>query len=195
MPQGRPSITSSAEGVPASGEIVPRSSQGGGIASAGPIRGIGIGIENVATLPETENYLEHAFYQARFTLAELTYCAGRASPGSSFCALAAVKRAIMNSGAAAGTPESLAAIEITCDEAGKPSYPDCHLSVDHTETTAVAVCLWTRAPAAPVPLGRPLASFPPLQRLAIRVLMALVGLSLLFTFGAGLWFVLSQIFL
>lgn len=197
MPQDRPTLPSLADAGSALAETIAAPQSAESPVPPGPIRGIGIGIENLATFPEADSYLEHVFYRARFTPAELAYCAERASPRAGFCALAAVKRAVMNSGAAAGTPESLAAIEITCDEAGKPSYRDCSLSVDHTETTAVAVCLWMRAhePAAsaPVPVGRPLASYPPLQRLGIRILLGLSALSLLFVFCAGAWFILKQI--
>jgi phosphopantetheinyl transferase (holo-ACP synthase) len=196
MSQDRPSIPSRAEAASPSPEITPVRSPGGDPVPAGPIRGTGIGIETVATFPDVENFLEDAFYRARFTPAELTYLAELASPRSGFCALAAVKRAIMNSGAAGGTPESLAAIEITRDETGKPSFPDCSLSVDQSETTAVAVCLWVPQPMASAPIreGRPLESYPLPQRLAIRVLMGLAGLSLVFVFGAGAWFILRQIF-
>jgi len=195
MPQDRPTLPSLAEARSASAETNPAPPQGEFPVPAGPIRGIGIGTERVATFPETGNYLDDVFYSARFTAAEITYCAGRAFPGSSFCALAAVKRAVMNSGAA-GMPESLAAIEIICDETGNPSYRDCYLSVDHSDTSAVAVCLWAPelTASAPIREGRPLGSYPPLQRLAIRVLMGLAGLSLLFVFGAGAWFILRQIF-
>lgn len=198
MPQDRSSITNSAEGVPASSQTNSVRAQGEGLVRAGPIRGIGIGIESVETFPEAENYLEQEFYRARFTPAELAACSDSPSPRSSFCALAAVKRAVVKAGAAPGVSETLAAIEIIIDEAGNPSRPECVISVDRTEATAVAVCLWLspHEPAAspPTPAGRPLSSFTPLQRLGIRLLMGLAGLSLLFVFGAGAWFILSQIF-
>jgi len=199
MPQDLPSIPSSPDGVPASGEIAPGTSQGEDPIPAGPIRGIGIGIESVTIFPETEDYREHEFYQARFTPAEFAACSGGPLPRASFCALSAVKRAVVKAGAVTPAPETLAAIEITIDEAGNPSRPGCVISVDRTEETAVAVCLWTREwsgspAAAPVAPGRPLASFPPLQRLGIRLLMGLAGLSLLFVFGAGAWFILNQVF-
>jgi phosphopantetheinyl transferase (holo-ACP synthase) len=190
MPEDRPSIPSIAEGPSASGEsaapVLSRVEK--------PLRGIGIGIESVASFPEAENYLEDAFYTARFSPAELASCAGQSSPRSSFCALLAVKRAVVRAGAAPASSESLAALEITIDDTGEPSFPDCLLSVDRTDTTAVAVCLRAPASPAPVPMGRPLSSFPPLQRIGIRVVMGLAGFSLLFVFGAGIWFILTQIF-
>jgi len=189
MSQDGSKITGPAEGSSASCELA--------AAPIGPIRGIGIATEPLASFPEVESYLEHEFYQARFTPGELAFCSGRESPRASFCALSAVKRAVVKAGAV--TPASLAAIEIAIDEAGKPSYPDCVLSVDQAEAAAVAVCLWTAAPAlgeaaVPLSIGKPLSSYPPLQRLGIRLLMGLSALSLLFVFGTGVWFVLSQIF-
>jgi phosphopantetheinyl transferase (holo-ACP synthase) len=162
------------------------------------VGGLGIAIESLASFPEASDDLAPEFYRARFTPAEIALCSGRESPRASFCALAAVKRAVLRSGAAPATSESLAELEITIDALGKPAYRDCLLSVDQAETIVVAACLWTLAPALPAPIalariGRPLGSYPPLQRLGIRVLMALAGLSLLFVFGAGLWFVASHI--
>lgn len=198
MPEDRPPITSGSDGSPGSGEIAPATAPGEGSVTAGPIRGIGLGIENVASFPEAENYPAHEFYQARFTPAELAACSASASPRESFCALAAVKRAVVKAGAAPGTSETLAAIEIAIDSAGNPSQPECVISVDRNETTAVAVCLWLAPPepalSAPTRAGRPLSSYPPLQRIGIRILMGLAGLSLLFVFGAGAWFILDQIF-
>jgi phosphopantetheinyl transferase len=181
MSQDGPSITSSTEATPA---------------CAAPIRGIGLGIESLSTYPAVENYFEDTFYRARFTPAEIAYCVGRDSPTSSFCTLAAVKRAVLKAEGVPATPEQLAATEITFDEAGNPSRRDCLISVDHSEANVVAVCVWTREPTASVPVirGRTLGSYPPLQRLGIRVIMGLAALSLLFTFGAGVWFILSQIF-
>jgi phosphopantetheinyl transferase (holo-ACP synthase) len=181
MSQDGPSITSRAEAPPP---------------WAAPIRGIGLGLESLSAYPTVENYLEDAFYRARFTPAEIAYCVGRESPATSFCTLAAVKRAVLKAEGVPTTPEQLAATEITCDEAGNPSRRDCLVSVDQSETNIIAVCLWTREPIAPVPIiqGRTLGSYPPLQRLGIRVIMGLAALSLLFTFGAGVWFILNQLF-
>jgi hypothetical protein len=181
MSNDRPSITSPIEAASA---------------SATPIRGIGLCVETLAAYPVVENYLDDAFYRARFTPAEIAFCAARESPLSSFCSLAAVKRAVSKAEGTTVLPEQLATLEIGQDEAGNFSRPGCLISVDSFGSGAIAFCLRPREPVEPVRVvqGRPLGSYPPLQRLGIRVIMGLAALSLLFTFGAGVWFILSQIF-
>lgn len=202
MPQDQFTIGSLAEGRSAVVEITPVAPFGTAGLPGTQIRGIGLGIESVATFPEVESYSDHEFYRNNFSPAEIAYCSVQPSPRASLCELWAVKQAVVKSGAAQAAPDRLASVEITCDETGKPSYPNCFVSVGHSETTVVAVCLWaiapdptsSRIPSALERGARPLSSFPPLQRLGIRVLMGFVALSLLFIFGAGFWFILNQIF-
>jgi phosphopantetheine--protein transferase-like protein len=122
-----------------------------------PAAGIGIDIEEVANLPEAPDYREHAFYQDNFTAAEIAYCLRQADARASFCGLWAAKEAIYKSGLALPADGKLKWIEIGRDDKGRPVAAGCQLSISHTSTTAVAVCLAVQA-AAPVQVAVPVAA-------------------------------------
>lgn len=102
---------------------------------------VGIDIEIVDALPAADDYREHPFYQDNFTMSEISYCVRQADVRASFCGTWAAKEAILKTGILSLTDRSLRAIEITRDADGRPLHPNCAISISHTPTTAVAVCL------------------------------------------------------
>jgi phosphopantetheine--protein transferase-like protein len=119
---------------------------------------IGIDIEEVASLPAADDYREHPFYRDNFSPAEIAYCVRQPDERAAFCGTWAAKEAVLKSGAP-GTLSRLGAIEILRDDRGRPTYPGCTLSISHTASTAVAVCLRQPAPAAAASPPRPPADF------------------------------------
>ncbi len=106
-----------------------------------PALSIGIDIEEVCNLPQADDYREHAFYQDHFTPRELAHCIRQADVRASLCGTWAAKEALIKSGLARAPDGRLNAIEVTRDEAGRPGYPKCRISISHTASTAVAVCI------------------------------------------------------
>ncbi len=105
------------------------------------ITGVGIDIEDVAALPVTSDYREHEFYRRNFTAVEIAYCVRQPDPRTSFCGTWAAKEAVLKSGLAVAPSGRLDAIEITRDARGRPDIAGGQLSISHTATTAVAVCI------------------------------------------------------
>jgi hypothetical protein len=150
-----------------------------------PVKGLGLEIENIAALPDAEDYALHDFYRAHFTPSEIAFCIGQPAVKAAFQSLLAAKRAIIKSGAASASPDGLRSVAIGFEGEGRPTYPGCLLSTSDTGTIAAAVCLrlggfdWPAAQAA-----RPqMITFP----LTSRILAFLVMLSLLLLFALGLW--------
>ncbi|HEY0758382.1 MAG TPA: 4'-phosphopantetheinyl transferase superfamily protein [Acidisarcina sp.] len=135
---GRPTVPVAAVGAAASAAPLVGSTLDSALVTLG---GIGIDIEEVDMLPETHDYREHSFYQDTFTPSELAYCLMQADVKASLCGTWAAKEAILKSGVAHSTAGHLKAIEVTRDNAGRPQFPGCKLSISHTGKTAVAVCV------------------------------------------------------
>jgi phosphopantetheine--protein transferase-like protein len=102
---------------------------------------IGIDIEDVASLPEADDYRVHPFYRDNFTPAEISYCVRQGNPRASLCGVWAAKEAILKSGMAGAALSRLIDIEILWDEFGRPGFANCAISISHTGQAAVAVCL------------------------------------------------------
>jgi phosphopantetheine--protein transferase-like protein len=109
--------------------------------------GIGLDIEDVASLPEAEDYREHFFYRDNFSPAEIAHCLLQANVRASFCGIWAAKEAILKSHMRPAKSTRLIDIQITYEEGGRPTHPNCYVSISHTAHTAVAVCLPKPAPA------------------------------------------------
>jgi phosphopantetheine--protein transferase-like protein len=139
---------------------------------ASPLSGIGIDIEEVGALPQADDYREHAFYRDNFTDAEVAYCIRQADAKASLCGLWAAKEAIFKAGLADAPSGHFKTIEIARDKLGRPSFPGGQLSISHTPTTAVAVCVAfgvaqpapklapPPAPPAPAPIAPPVSPAP-----------------------------------
>ncbi len=200
--QARFTITSLLEGKSAVVQITPVAADGvPPSASAGlqESKGLGFDIENIAALPDAEDYALHEFYRARFTPAEIAYCIRQPTVKTSFQGLLAAKRAIIKSGAASSSPDAQRSVELGFDRDGRPTYPGCLLSISDTGTIAAAICLWQGAPdtlrrrrrkrAERKPRARKLLTFP----VKTRILAFLVLVSLLLVFSLGLWFGISKL--
>ncbi|MCI0467345.1 MAG: hypothetical protein L0Y57_10130 [Beijerinckiaceae bacterium] len=195
--QARFTITSLLEGKSAVVQITPLAGEGTASGTGGPgfhsSKGLGLEIDNVAALPDAEDYAQHEFYRANFTTAEISYCIKQPSVKAAFQGLAAAKRAIIKSGAAAEPAEGYLGIEVGFDGEGRPTYPGCLISISGTGTIAAAVCVWPAGlgwPAAALSTGtaRPVPMVIPLRS---RILAMFVLLSLLVLFALGLWKILD----
>jgi phosphopantetheine--protein transferase-like protein len=113
--------------------------------------GVGLDIEDVASLPEAEDYREHFFYRDNFSPAEIAHCLLQGNVRASFCGIWAAKEAILKSELKPTTSARLIDIQITYDDSGRPTHPSCYISISHTAHTAVAVCLPKPAPALTKP--------------------------------------------
>ena len=104
------------------------------------INGIGVDIEEIAAMPVTSDFREDAFYTMNFTSSEIAYCILQRDPYASFAGLFAVKEAIVK---ADNTYKKAAfnTIHIRHLPGGQPFHPSFHLSISHTNTTAVAIAL------------------------------------------------------
>ena len=199
--QARFTINSLLEGKSALVHITPVASDGTLLGSAVSglqgSKGLGLEIENIAALPDAEDYSQHEFFSANFTASEIAYCTKEPKTKAAFQGLLAAKRAIIKSGAANNPPEGYRSIEISFDGEGRPAHPGCLLSISHTEAIAVAICFWLgeltwpASAAAPATGGE--AARPQIRKYSLktRVFAFLVLLSLLALFALGLWKVLE----
>jgi len=196
--QARFTIASLLEGKSALVQITPVAADGSPPASGGAglqrSKGLGLEIKNIAALPDAEDYALHEFYRANFTPSEIAYCISQPMVKAAFQGLLAAKRAIVKSGAASDTPDGPRSVEISFDGEGRPTYPDCLLSISDTGTIAAAVCFWLGGLNWPPPpesgaeAARPqMRTFP----VRTRILAFLVLVSLLLLFALGLWEILK----
>ena len=133
----------STSSVPTTFEIAPAAAERPTSAPNGPGVQVGVDIEDLAALPQADDYREHPFYQDNFTSAEIAYCIRQLDARASFCGMWAAKEAILKTRSAPIKVLSLRDIEIAHDVSGRPVHPDCLVSISHTATSAVAVCLRT----------------------------------------------------
>jgi phosphopantetheinyl transferase (holo-ACP synthase) len=196
--QARFTIASLLEGKSALVQITPVAADKSppGIAGYGlqKSKGLGLEIENIAALPDAEDYALHEFYRANFTPSEISYCIKQPAVKAAFQGLLAAKRAIVKSGAASDSPDEPRSVEISFDGEGRATYPGCLLSISETGTIAAAVCLWLAGltPTAPAATAAE-AARPQMRTFPIktRMLAFLVLLSLLLLFALGLWKILE----
>jgi phosphopantetheine--protein transferase-like protein len=119
---------------------------GQGVLSNLPVATIGIDIEEVEYLPQADDYREHPFFQDNFTPEEIAYCIRQSDVRASLCGTWAAKEAIIKSGLVNAALGQLRLVEISRDGFGRPNFPNCSLSISHTASTAVAVCIATAKP-------------------------------------------------
>jgi phosphopantetheine--protein transferase-like protein len=105
----------------------------------GEIAGVGIDTEDLASMPEADDYREHEFYRDHFTTEEVVYCIQQADPKASFCGLWAAKEAVIKAGGAA--QKGMRAINISHDSSGRPTFSECLLSISRTTNSAIAICI------------------------------------------------------
>jgi phosphopantetheinyl transferase (holo-ACP synthase) len=197
--QARFTIASLLEGKSALVQITPVAANGSLPASAGAglqaSKGLGLEIENIAALPDAEDYALHEFYRANFTPSEIAYCIKQPAVKTAFQGLLAAKRAIIKSGVASDTPDGPRSVEIGFDGDGRPTYPGCLLSISDTGSIAAAVCFWLGGLdwPAPPPASAAEAARPQIRTFPVktRILAFLVLLSLLLLFALGFWKILE----
>jgi phosphopantetheinyl transferase (holo-ACP synthase) len=172
-------------------------------ASGAAVGGMAIDIEEVANLPAAADYREHPFYVDNFTGAEIAHCVRQRNELASFCGLWAAKEAIVKAGLAPAPASGLSAIELAWDAAGRPLYPSGLISISHTDTVAVAVCLVQHAaPSSPqAPRGQkaltPAAMMIPADTQALpanRRASKVAAVVLLLVVGAIVGFVARNVF-
>ncbi len=173
--------------IPLASDVSPPGSAGTMLQGS---KGLGLAIENIAALPDAEDYALHEFYRAHFTPSEIAYCVKQPAVKAAFQSLLAAKRAVIKSGAASDSPDGLRSVEIGFEGEGSPTYPGCLLSMSDTGTIAVAVCFWLGGIDWPPPPARRQVRTYPVKS---RILAFLVLLSLLLLFALGSWFGLSKL--
>jgi phosphopantetheinyl transferase (holo-ACP synthase) len=195
--QARFTINSLLEGKSALVQITPVASvenlPGGAGAGLHGSKGLGLEIENIAALPDAEDYAQHEFYLANFTPSEIAYCTKEPKTKAAFQGLLAAKRAVVKSGAVSAPPEGHRSVEIGFDSEGRAAYPGCLLSISHTDTIAAAICFWLGGVAWPAPAAGMEAARPRILKYALktRIFAFLVLVSLLVLFALGLWKVIE----
>ena len=101
---------------------------------------VGIDIEDINAMPQTNDFREDEFYKMNFSQAEIAYCILQPAPYASFAGLFAAKEAIVKANNA-NRNKPFNTITISHDGQGKPRFPGFQISLSHTENTAVAVAL------------------------------------------------------
>jgi phosphopantetheinyl transferase (holo-ACP synthase) len=99
---------------------------------------IGIDMEDIMSLPQTDDFREHSFYIANFAASEIAYCILQTNPYASFTGLFAAKEALVKANNLL-QGRQFNQLVFTHSQEGKPVYPGYAVSVSHTNTTAIAV--------------------------------------------------------
>jgi phosphopantetheine--protein transferase-like protein len=112
---------------------------------------VGIDIESTDNLPWSGDPWTEPFYVDNFTGPEIAYCVRQPNPRLSLCGLWSAKEAAKKCGHEFARLRPVD-IEIQPDEQGRPTVravtagdaacePNCVLSISHSGTTCVAVCV------------------------------------------------------
>ena len=112
---------------------------------AGVLAGVGIDIQRVAELIPFDDSFDFASSEemARiFSIREIAYACGRASPTRTLAGLFAAKEAIIKAGRG-GAPAEFQAIEILPDHFGAPTHAGFELSISHSGEYAIALAVRT----------------------------------------------------
>lgn len=102
--------------------------------------GVGIDIEEIASIPLTDNFRDHEFFINNFSSEEIAYCILQQNPNASFAGMFAAKEAIIKAdNQLKGSPFNSIIIQHTAH--GKPFYKNFYISISHVSTIAVAVAV------------------------------------------------------
>ena len=101
---------------------------------------IGIDIEQISSLPKTNDFRNEGFYADNFSEKEISYCILQPNVYSSFAGLFAAKEAIVKANNQYQN-KKFKDIVITHNAQGKPEFNGVTISISHTEETAVAVAI------------------------------------------------------
>jgi holo-[acyl-carrier protein] synthase len=102
--------------------------------------GVGIDIEAIASLPETNDFRKTGFYTMNFTPAEISYCILQPDPYASFAGLFAAKEAIVKANGDYRS-KTFNDFEIGHSVTGRPTHPGFNLSISHAAGLAVGVAV------------------------------------------------------
>ncbi len=105
-----------------------------------PNSSIGIDIEQISSLPKTNDFRSEGFYTDNFSDKEISYCILQPNPAASFAGLFAAKEAIVKANNSYKSSKYNQLI-ITHNSSGKPEFAGMNISISHTEETAVAVAV------------------------------------------------------
>lgn len=100
---------------------------------------VGIDIEDIANMPEVDDYREDAFYTDNFSSKEIAYCILQANPKRSFAGKFAAKEAIVKADNFY-INKKFNIIEINSNN-GRPEFDEFSISISHTDTHAIAVAI------------------------------------------------------
>lgn len=101
---------------------------------------VGIDIEKVSSLEETDDYFNNSFYLENFSFDEIKHCTSRANAQQSFAALFATKEAIIKADNSYKKTK-FKNINVSHNELNKPYFKDFSISISHTEDFVVAVAV------------------------------------------------------
>tara|TARA_X000000368_G_scaffold312597_1_gene250279 strand:- start:144 stop:899 length:756 start_codon:yes stop_codon:yes gene_type:complete len=101
---------------------------------------VGVDMEKVSQLEETDDYFNNIFYKENFTFDEIKYCTSKANAQQSFAALFATKEAIVKADNSYKKTK-FNNINISHNETNKPYFKDFSISISHTEDFVVAVAV------------------------------------------------------
>ena len=101
---------------------------------------IGIDIEQISSLPKTNDFRIEGFYIDNFSEKEIAYCILQPNVYSSFAGLFAAKEAIVKANNQYQNIK-FKDIVITHNAQGKPEFNGVTISISHTKETAVAVAV------------------------------------------------------
>jgi phosphopantetheine--protein transferase-like protein len=104
---------------------------------------IGIDMEDVENMPETNDYREEPFYSRNFSQKEISYCILQPDPRRSFAGKFAAKEAVIKADNSYRT-KTFNQIEILNDSVGKPVFENFVVSISHAQDKAVAVAVEQR---------------------------------------------------
>jgi phosphopantetheine--protein transferase-like protein len=101
---------------------------------------IGIDIENIDSLPKTNDFRNEGFYTDNFSEKEIAYCILQPNAYASFAGLFAAKEAIVKANNQYKNSKFNQLI-ITHNAQGKPEFTGINISISHTNDSAVAVAV------------------------------------------------------
>jgi phosphopantetheine--protein transferase-like protein len=101
---------------------------------------IGIDIENIDSLPKTNDFRNEGFYTDNFSEKEISYCILQPNAYASFAGLFAAKEAIVKANNQYKNSK-FNQLVITHNAQGKPTFEGVNISISHTNDSAVAVAV------------------------------------------------------
>jgi phosphopantetheinyl transferase (holo-ACP synthase) len=106
--------------------------------------GVGIDMEEIASMPKASDFRENEFYRMNFSASEIAYCILQPDPYASFAGLFSAKEAIVK---ADNHYMNKAFNSVVIDHLadGIPTHPGFQLSISHTGQIAVAIAVQSQA--------------------------------------------------